>query len=196
MNIIWVSKQGSDATGDGSYDKPYLTIDEALTHFADGDQIRILDGTYTPTDSVVISGKEGSIFAENPQAVYIQPQKTRSHAAGVAILDSARFLLYGVNVLQAADTSGNLIGIYAENVENFICLTCSVSDFHVPSGTAHGIFAAGSGRIERCRVANFNGAGPVTYGIRTAGVLVIDCEVEALSGMYTTKGIYTDGLAT
>ena len=195
MKIIWVSTlDGNDATGDGSRYHAYKTIEKALTVFTNQDQIRILDGTYTPVDSLVISGLEGSIFAENPLGVYIQPQKTRAHAACLAIIDAPRFSLVGFNILQAADTSGNLIGIYAENVENFLCYTCTVSNFEVPFGIAKGIFASGDGRIENCQVFNFVGAGPYVYGIHGMGVEPIDCNVFNLSGANEIKGILFNGL--
>lgn len=197
MRIHWVSAvDGSDITGDGSRAKPYKTIDKALTVFTNQDQIRILDGTYTPIDSIVISGLEGSIFAENPLGVFIQPQKTRLHVACLAIIDAPRFSLLGFNILQAADSSGNLIGIYAENVENFLCYTCTVSNFEVPSGIAKGIFASGDGRIENCRVFNFAGAGPLVYGIHGMGVEPIDCAVDNLSAVNNLEGILFDGLNT
>ena len=183
MNIIWVATTGSDTTGNGSQATPYATIEKAVDNFISGDQIRILDGTYTPTDSIVISGKSGSIFAENPGAVTIQPQKTTVHQGGVVILDAERFTLQGFNTLQAANSVGNLIGIYVENVENFICYTCAVSEFEVPSGNCHGMFASGSlGRIEKCMFYNLSGAGQHLYGVRTIGIDVIDTEVFSLSG--------------
>jgi hypothetical protein len=183
MKIIWVATTGNNTTGTGEREYPYASIERAIQDMEAGDQIRILDGTYIPTDSVVISGLEGSIFAENPDQVYIQPEKTRAHRACVAVVDAPRFLVQGINILQAADTTGNLIGLYVENVENFIAYTCNVSDFEVPSGTAHGIFASGAlGRVEKCKIANFACAGGKLYGIQTYNIDVIDCEVMALSG--------------
>lgn len=197
MKILWVSAQsGNDTSGNGSYDSPYLTIDKALTEFTNGDQIRLMDGTYIPTDSVIISGVEGSIFSENPNGATIQPEKTRAHQACVAILDSDRFSVIGVNIIQAADTTGNLIGLYAENVENFIAYTCDVSNFSFLSGTAYGIFAAGGGRVERCSVSNLNSLGTNLTGIGTKGVQIIDCTANEVSGCADcyTIGIDEDGL--
>lgn len=183
MKIIWVSPSGDDLTGGGSYEYPYKTIEKAISLFVSGDQIRLMPGTYTPTDSVVISGKDGSIFSEEPNGAYIQPEKTTVHQAGVAILDSGRFILQGINVLQAAQSNGNLIGIYVENIETFLAYTCAVSDFEIPSGDGYGIFASGSlGRIEKCHVYNLSSAGENLYGIRTIGIDIIDCETTALSG--------------
>ena len=183
MKIIWVATTGSDATGTGRRTAPYASINRALQDFVSGDQVRILEGTYTPTDSIVISGLEGSLFAEVKDSVYIQPIKTRIHQACLAIVDSPRFQLQGINILQAADNSGNLIGIYAENVETFLCYTCSVVGFDIPSGSGHGIFASGAlGRIENCKVADIACAGDDLFGIRSFGMDVVDCTVIELSG--------------
>jgi hypothetical protein len=182
MNVMWVSPTGNDIIGTGAFEAPFQTIEHALTLFNSGDQIRLLDGTYTPADSIIIQGKEGSIFSENPRGAYIQPLQTKLHQACVAILDSPRFSLVGFNVLQAADAGGNNIGIYAENVSNLLAYTCAVTDFTVPSGDAYGIYASGSGRIEGCLVSNFRCLGDNLYGIRADGVDIIDCSVTDLSG--------------
>jgi len=197
MNIIWVSAQsGNDTTGDGSYALPYLTLDKALLVFSSGDQIRLMDGTYIPTDSVIISGVDGSIFSENPNGATIQPEKTRTHQACVAILDTSRFSVTGVNIIQAADTTGNLIGLYVENVENFIAYTCDVSNFSFVSGSAYGIFAAGGGRVERCSVSNLESSGTNLTGIGTKGIQIIDCTADEVSGCADcyTIGMDEDGL--
>jgi hypothetical protein len=183
MKIIWVSAdEGSDFSGNGAQYTPYATIERALTDFVSGDQIRLLDGTYTPTDSVVISGMDGSLFSENPRGAKIQPQKTTLHQAGVAILEAERFTVQGIVILQAANSTGNFIGLYVENIENFVALTCEVSDFRVPSGIGYGIFAAGGGRIEGCDVSNFACGGIELYGIRTKGLDIIDCHTMEISG--------------
>lgn len=182
MKIIYVATDGNDTTGNGAQLTPYASIDRAILDFVSGDQIRIMDGVYVTEDSVVISGVDGSIFAENPNAVYIQPEKTTKHQACLAILDAGRFSTYGLNILQASNNSGNLIGIYAENVSNFLCFTCAVSDFEIPSGNGYGIFASGSGRIEHCTVENIKCSGPELFGIKTLGIEIIDCTAVELSG--------------
>ena len=182
MKIIWVSTSGSDSSGDGSYDAPYLTLNTALDNFVSGDQIRLEDGTYTTTDSVILSGVSGSIFSENPLGAVIQPEKTTKHQACLVVMDSPRFTLQGVSVLQAADSSGNTIGIYVENSANFIAKTCSVESFEVPSGNAYGIYASGSGRVEGCFVDDLTCGGATLHGIKTEGIDVIDCTISSLSG--------------
>ena len=189
MKIIWVATTGSDTTGDGSKDLPYATLDKALTVFENGDQIRLLDGVYYPSDSLVISNKEGSLFSENPGGATIRPRKTTTSTACIKIASSNRFSIQGINVIQAIDSNNNLMGIYAENVENFLCSTCFVSDFTAPSGDVYGILAHGGlGRIEQCQVEDLVCGGNNLKGIFTAssgasgGLDIIDCSVRNLSG--------------
>jgi hypothetical protein len=184
MNIIWVATTGSDTTGTGSRDLPYATIEKAVHEMVSGDQVRILDGTYIPTDTIVVSGIEGSIFAENPLEVTIQPATTEVSGACIAILQSTRFMICGVNILQAVDSSKNLIGLLVRDVDNFIAYTCKVTGFEVLSGDAYGIYADGSGRIEHCTVGGIVGlgSGNTAYGIRTFGIHVIDCSTVEISG--------------
>jgi len=183
MTIIWVSTSGSDTTGNGSRDLPYATLEKAIDNFSSGDQIRILDGKYIPTDSLVISGLEGSIFAENKDTVTIQPIKTEKHQAVIAIINSPRFHVQGINILQASNTNNSFIGLYAEDVDKFLCYTVNVTGFDVPSGNAYGIYAFGSlGRIENCSVSDIICGGDTLRGIKTSGFDVIDCSVLELSG--------------
>lgn len=197
MDIIWVATDGDDISGDGSYDNPYETIDTALLYFDDGDQIRLKAGTYTPTDSVEISGYSGSLFADAPGAVFIQPDVTLSHQACVAVSDCERFSIQGITVLQASDPDGNNIGIYASNVQNLIIKTCSVDNFDVVSGNAYGIMVGGNlGRVEDCDVTNIVCGGDNLYGIYADGINVVSCFVDSLSGdpaSCDVWGIYEDG---
>lgn len=65
-STFFVSKQGSDLTGDGSYYKPYLTIQKAITEGEAlalgqaGFLVKVDDGTYTEnltiTSSLMVSG--------------------------------------------------------------------------------------------------------------------------------------------
>jgi len=188
--IIWVSPDGDDL-GNGSQLYPYATIDRALQDFVDGKQIRLMDGTYTPANTVVIDGISGSIFAENPNDATIQPVLGTIDSACISIKNIDRFSITGVNIVQPSNTTGNYVGLYVDNVTNFVAYSCNVSAFDFPADSAgYGILAAGSGRIERCSAYNINGN--EIYGIKTTGIGVIDCEVTALSGA-VVRGIDTIG---
>jgi hypothetical protein len=188
--IIWVSPNGSDIDGNGSDQNPYRTIERAMLDFRDGYQIRLMDGTYTPTDTILVSGLTGSIFAENDDEVTIQPQQTTEYGAAIAILNSSRFTIHGVNILQS-DTTGHNYGIYAANVQNFIAYTCTVSGFDCPSGCV-GIWATGTGRIENCTVSDLTIDNGDLTGIYANGLDVVDCSITALidRGSSGVKGIH------
>ena len=184
--IIWVSPNGNDTTGDGSRQAPYSTIERAIQDFADGNQIRLLDGTYNPAGTISIDGITGSIFAENPRDATIQPVQSTVDNASVSIKNTERFSITGVNILQPTNPDGNYVGLYVSNVQNFIAYLCTVHTFNFPAGqTCYGITASGgTGRIEKCSAYNITG--DEIYGILTSGVDVIDCDVTALSGASVT----------
>jgi hypothetical protein len=188
--IIWVAPEGDDLSGNGSNLLPYKTIERALQDFTNGSQIRLKDGTYTPTDTVLVSGLTGSIFAENMDEVTIQPMQTTQYGAAIAITNSNRFTVQGITILQS-DADGHIYGIYANDVENFIAYTCTVSGFDCPSGCA-GIWASGTGRIEKCTVRDLSIDNGNLYGIYSYGLDVIDCDVVALTnrGFNVVSGIY------
>ena len=187
--IIWVATTGSDTTGNGARETPYKTIDRALQAFTNGSQIRLLDGVYTPTSTIMISGIAGSIFSETPGGATIQPVQATVQNAAIVVTNSDRFTVQGVNVLQAS-SSGHLVGIYAEDVTNFIANTCSIADFDSPSGFT-GIMAIGSGKIENCTIEDISVTGGDSYCIQSTGIHVIDCTVRRVvnSGGGTSVGI-------
>jgi hypothetical protein len=180
--IIWVAKTGNDTTGTGSQTAPYLTIERALEDFGDGCQIRVLDGLYTPPDTLIFDSLTGSLFAEHPNGVEIQPVTTTTNGACISITSSDRFRIQGVKILQSPDTANNLVGIYANEVSNLLCYNCAVSDFESTTGSTYGIYAFGSGRVENCLIEDMNALSGALYGIRTDGIDVIDCTVRRLSG--------------
>lgn len=189
MKIICVSPTGSDITGDGSASAPYQTIDFALTVFASGDQIRLFEGTYTPSDSIVLNNLEGSIFADYPGSAVIRPALCTS-AACISIMNSNRFTIQGVEVKQDPRRRAS-IGILGHNVDNFICKTCTVDDFIVTSGlVAVGIKANGSGRIDNCNVYDFTSSADEVYGIHSEDLHIIDCETYEISGTSKVSPIY------
>jgi hypothetical protein len=197
MRVLWLSPTGSDITGNGSKEYPYKTIDYALTLFTSGDQIRLLEGDYTPLSPVVFSNIEGSLFSDYPLGASIQPQTALPGEASISVRNSTRFTVQGVKVLQSADNNTNT-GIEALNSLNFKCMTCEVSGFDVVSGgvsgsvasSSYGIYAIGTGRVENCKVYDINNSGDIG-GIFTDGLHVIDCETYSLSGNGQTEGIHS-----
>jgi len=183
MKVMCVSPTGNDTTGTGSFDFPYRTIEHAVSLFVSGDQIRLLEGTYIPTDSIIISGKEGSIFSDYPGSAIIQPISATLSAACLEIVHSNRFTVQGIEIRQDQSKDAR-IGILANDVDNFICYTCSVDSFDVASGNTYGIFGNGTGRIENCKIYDIDSFGDELYGIWTNHMHVIDCETYSLSGTH------------
>ncbi len=67
---IYVSTSGDDATGDGSKDKPYQTIQMGIDKASDGDVVLVMDGVYKGTGNVNldIGGKAITVRSENGAA--------------------------------------------------------------------------------------------------------------------------------
>lgn len=192
MRIWWLDPNGSDLTGNGTYATPYQTFAKALTLFASGDQIRLKDGTYHPTDALIFDSVEGSIFADTPLGATIQPTGVASAPAVIRVSNSERFSIVGVNILQAQNPTNNTIGIHGADVTNFLVYTCDVSAFAAPSAVAGlatvGIAVSGYGRVEDCSVHDMVTEEEFLYGIYAAGnVDIIGCTVYSLSGTGTAN---------
>lgn len=73
-STIYVSKTGNDATGSGSQENPYATIQAAIdaANPSDGDTINVAAGTYDLTASIIVN-KSVSIIGDinNPENVVI-----------------------------------------------------------------------------------------------------------------------------
>ena len=194
--IIWVGTNGNDTIGTGSQRTPYLTIERALQDFVNGSQIRLLNGTYTPADTILVNGLAGSIFSETPGGAIIQPQQSTQYGAAIAIIGASRFTIQGVHIQQSTETQAatggeTTVGIYANDVQNFVVHTCTISDFSCPSGGA-GIWALGTGRIENCTVEDITIDSGEFYGIYANGLSVMDSTVRRLANRGNTGalGIY------
>lgn len=195
MKIIWISPDGSDITGNGSRENPYQTIDYGITLFSDGDQIRLLPGTYNPRDSLIFNNLTGSIFSEEPGKAIIQPLQTNTSPAVIYVANSDRFHVIGVECNQALDPTTNYAGISINNSINCWIYSCTVEDFESNATNCFGIHSncvTGSGRIENCTIHNINCCGDNVYGIFSGGLDIIDCTVSSISGAgnCNSYGIY------
>lgn len=85
-NLIYVTKNGDDTVGDGSFSNPFLTvekgIEEALTRVATtpiSTTVKVLDGTYEENNPLQISGTNSEfvkVQGEQNQAIIIEPANT------------------------------------------------------------------------------------------------------------------------
>ena len=82
-NVLFVSKAGDDATGDGTFANPYLTIDKGLTTITNGHTLWILSGVYNEASpgydylrnsraGVEVSAKcSGNVELQSANATYV-----------------------------------------------------------------------------------------------------------------------------
>jgi len=192
MRIWWLDPNGSDLTGNGTYALPYQTFAKALSVFHSEDQIRLKDGVYRPTDSLVFDSVNGSIFADTPLGATIQPTGVASSPAVIQVSHSTRFSIVGLNILQAQNPTNNTLGIQGADVTNFLVYTCDVSAFAAPSAVSGlatvGIAVSGYGRVEDCAVHDMVSEEEFLCGIYAAGnVDIIGCTVYSLSGTGTAN---------
>jgi hypothetical protein len=188
MKIIWVDSVNGSDVGDGTRGTPYRTIDRAKIDHVSGDQIRLLEGTYAPSGSVVFDSVEGSLFSEVPLGAVVQPTYVTDNSACIVVRNSPRFYVQGIKVQQSDDDSK--IGILVDNTSKCLIYTCEVSNFAVLGGESYGVFVSGSsyitslGRIEKCDVYNMASAGTKLSGIRTDGVIydIVDNALQNISG--------------
>lgn len=73
-NVFFVSKEGSDSN-DGSLNRPYLTIKQALTAASNGTTIKISSGTYTETNPLTVPTNV-SVIGESLRNVTVIPANT------------------------------------------------------------------------------------------------------------------------
>jgi hypothetical protein len=70
---IYVSLEGSDTSGDGSYDNPYRTIQHGVDMASAGDTVRVLSGTYDERVAVEADGSDDAwinLVAEGSVVLY------------------------------------------------------------------------------------------------------------------------------
>jgi hypothetical protein len=204
VKVIWVAPDGNDGTATGSREKPYLTIEAAMTldpggPFQSGDQIRLAPGTYTPADALIFNGVDGSIMSDIPGAATIQPVTITGFCSStINIISTLRFSLYGLKLVQATDPSNSYCGVFALGVADLIIQSCIVSDFVCNPGGGTGIFVFGCvGKVNDCLVENFTNA---TTGyisgieIRSGKIDIVGNHANNLVGLNGTDvyGFYLD----
>ena len=76
---VYVSRAGNDATGDGTQNKPYATIQTALDNVNSGGTIHLLAGTYTGADNTGLTINQNvTIIGENQKNTIINAQHSTS----------------------------------------------------------------------------------------------------------------------
>lgn len=161
-NEVWyVSVDGSDSTGDGSFEHPFGTIQRGVDEASDGDTVAVFPGTYTGSGNrdietgakgILVKGQCGAdstILDVQDQTAsgfrsYYPTGGQHTTIDGFTVINALRGVgLYGCTlILRNSNMSNNVTGVY---------------------------FIFGSVQVEHCRIAgNDRGVladnGPYTYG--------------------------------
>lgn len=160
---IYVSKSGNDASGDGSQNLPFATIQHAIDSVPKniGNReitIDISAGTYS--EDVVISGFSGAPLRFNVAAITI---------SSLSVYDSC-VILNGSTITIAAN--GKTYGLYCHRDSNVICQTDLVingSDNGIYCGYASRLTARKTTTINSCTFAVSCMFGAIAYIVTLGG---------------------------
>ncbi|MFH5948346.1 hypothetical protein [Roseomonas xinghualingensis] len=100
---------GNDLTGDGSFERPFATIDKANAAAADGDTIKLNDGVYSPAKTLQIS-KAISIESVTDYGATIRAVEGQSRVVGISE-DQGGTVTFGKIIIDGANTATTLITV-------------------------------------------------------------------------------------
>jgi hypothetical protein len=110
-NYIYVGKNGNDSTGNGSANKPYLTIQKAINSANSGTTIFVFPGTYTEN----LTLKAGvNLTSPARYSVYVRGTTTANYT-GVVYLEKIVF----------SSSSGAALSFGGTGVQNLQTLLCN-----------------------------------------------------------------------
>ncbi len=138
--VISVSVDGSDVTGDGSYDKPYKTIAKGINEASNGDSVKVMAGTYTGESNRNLRFYGKSITVKGVSG----PSSTIIDCGG----PDNRAFKFDMNETSGAKLEGFTIrnGNVVDRYENFL-----------PDWNGGAILISSSPVIENCTIQNCTG---------------------------------------
>ena len=139
---IYVSKSGNDASGDGSQNLPFATIQHAIDSIPKdigGDEITIDIASGTYPEDVVISGFSGAPLRFNVAAITVN---------SLHVYDSC-VIFNGSTITISA--SGKTYGLYCHRNANVICQTDIIVN-----GSEHGIYCGYGSRATTRKATTIN----------------------------------------
>jgi hypothetical protein len=165
-NEIWVDDvNGDDASAVvGRFDKPYLTIDAALTAASSGDAVIVRPGAY-PEDGLVLNTGVTLISEAGPAVTSI----TGAGATGTRISVNAGSTLNGFTITVPTDALPAVICGYASGVASVNYVT-----FTGAGGSGIGLQLSGAGKVICAEIRMGAGSGCDAMIEGTAGILALD----------------------
>ena len=137
---VYVSKSGSDATGDGTAGNPYLTIQTGIDHASPTDTVIVGTGFYTSTGGIVID-KALTLTSEAGTSTIIAPidgHGVEITASGVTVI--------GLAIAPSNDSGipSDAMGIRIEAPATTTGITITDNVITTVGSTNHCIFVSGS----------------------------------------------------
>lgn len=78
-NVIYVTKNGSDVSGDGSFSNPFLTVKKgvqtaiSVASAVNPTSVKILDGVYDEVNPIVVSSEHVTVQGEDKAGIIVSP---------------------------------------------------------------------------------------------------------------------------
>jgi len=113
LNTVFVAKYGNDINGDGTKEKPYLTIQKAINESSDGETIRVFEGVYE--ENVVVNKPGLSLLGNGSTTTTIDG----GGSGDVVRITSDGVIMKGFNV-QNSEEFGPYAGIHMLSNNNRI----------------------------------------------------------------------------
>jgi len=151
-NYLYVAKSGSDTTGNGAAETPFLTVSAAITAASAGTTIFIYPGTYTEDLTLKPSV---NLTAPSKFSVYIVGTVTFS-TAGTVCAEKIIFKTSG---------AGNTLNFAGTGVQNFQTLMCN---FEHTTGNGHAVYWTNTNASSRFQHVDGNLTQAVSSGGGTA----------------------------
>jgi hypothetical protein len=197
FNIVYVSANGPNDPGSGTYEDPFRRIQDAIDIAGSGDIVEIQPGIYTGFGNYNLypNGKSITIRSIEPNAAVntiIDPD-----GAGRGFLfqngESRDCILSGLTIRNAyVATGSNGAGIYCLNC-NPIISNCIIRDCFAEGGSGGGIcLCYGSATVINCTITG-NTAGHYGYGggisCQFSSPTIIGCTINGNTATITGGGI-------
>ena len=198
-NTYYVSKGGSDTSGDGSQSNPWLTIQKAADNVSPGDRVRIMPGTYNEQVVIRTSGTANNYItfeSNDPNNLAIVTYGIRR---GTVNLDGTDYIRLRNLYVRTTLSDGHAIRIEGNAVANIV-EGCEIDAGNSNQWWNGGIWLIGNGNGNSPSYTVIQNNTITTQGVGhngPFGILMWDLDVggTTIKGN-TISGQFYDGIAT